>query len=431
VKKHALATLFFALLMVSRAGAEDIPAPLTLDAALQRFRTRAFDLIIAEASIASATADVTVAGATPNPSLSLSRGSSSTYDPSLCAGCSNTSISAGLIDQAGISDRLSGKRRLRIDVANAALDATKRSRADVERTIEFTLKQQLLQAELGKQSVAYARDAQRLSTNTLALVDTRYKAGAVSEADVARAEVQELEAEQSVDVSAQTLAVAKAGLAYLLAYDRSTETLDVSDDLIRDVATTRVAVTSADDLLQRALASRPDLAAVRSQMLRARASIDLARRLRVPDLLSSIQYSQEGRGQNAIQPPTVTFGVSSTLPVFYRYSGEIARAEADLRTQETLQSKVMAQVQSDVASAFAAFSGARSRSERMRQLLARAGRARDLVRLQYEKGAASLFEFLDAQRTYLGVQSESLQTLNDYWTAVFQLEQAAGVELRQ
>jgi cobalt-zinc-cadmium efflux system outer membrane protein len=431
VKKHALTILFFALLMVSRAGAEDIPAPLTLDAALQRFRTRAFDLIIAEASIASATADVTVAGATPNPSLSLSRGSSSTYDPSLCAGCSNTSISAGLIDQAGISDRLSGKRRLRIDVANAALDATKRSRADVERTIEFTLKQQLLQAELGKQSVAYARDAQRLSTDTLSLVNTRYKAGAISEADVARAEVQELEAEQSVDVSAQTLAVAKAGLAYLLVYDQSPAMLDVSDDLIRDIATTRVAVTSADDLLQRALASRPDLAAVRSQMRRARASIDLARRLRVPDLLPSVQYSQEGRGQNAIQPPTVTFGVSSTLPVFYRYSGEIARAEADLRTQETLQSKVMAQVQSDVASAFAAFSGARSRSERMRQLLVRAGRARDLVRLQYEKGAASLFEFLDAQRTYLGVQSESLQTLNDYWTAVFQLEQAAGVELRQ
>jgi cobalt-zinc-cadmium efflux system outer membrane protein len=417
--------------MVNRAGAEDTPEPLTLDTALQRFRTRAFDLIIADASVASASADVTVAGAIANPSLSLSRGSSSTYDPSQCAGCSSTSINIGLTDQGGISDLISGKRRLRIDVANAALDIAKRSRADVERTLEFTLKQQLLQAELGKQSVRYARDALRLSTDTLTLVNTRYKAGAVSEADVARAEVQELEAEQSVNVSAQTLDVAKAGLVYLLAYDLSPATLDVSDDLIRDVATTRVAATSADDLLERALASRPDLAAVRFQTRRARTSIDLARRLRVPDVLPSLQYSQEGRGQNAIQPPTVTFGFSTTLPAFYRYSGEIARAEADLRTQETTQTRVVAQVRSDVASAFTAFSGASSRTERMRQLLARAGRARDLVRLQYEKGAASLFEFLDAQRTYLGVQSESLQTLNDYWTAVFQMEQAVGVELRQ
>jgi cobalt-zinc-cadmium efflux system outer membrane protein len=62
-------------------------------------------------------------------------------------------------------------------------------------------------------------------------------------------------------------------------------------------------------------------------------------------------------------------------------------------------------------------------------LLERAARARDLVRLQYEKGAASLFELLDAQRTFLGTQNEYLQTLNDYWIAVFQLEQATGLEL--
>jgi outer membrane protein TolC len=64
------------------------------------------------------------------------------------------------------------------------------------------------------------------------------------------------------------------------------------------------------------------------------------------------------------------------------------------------------------------------------RLLPQASRARDLVRLQYEKGATSLFEFLDAQRTYLATQNEFLQNLNDYWSAVFQLEQAAGVELR-
>jgi len=184
-------------------------------------------------------------------------------------------------------------------------------------------------------------------------------------------------------------------------------------------------------LLQRAVAQRPDLAAAGFQTQRARASVDLARRLRVPDVLPSLQYSQEGRGQNAIQPPTVTFGLSATLPAFYRYRGEIARAEADLRTQETAQTKVTAQIRSDVASSFAAFSSTASRSARMQQLLGRAARARDLVRLQYEKGAASLFEFLDAQRTYLGIQSESLQTLNDYWTAVFQMEQAAGVEFHQ
>ena len=428
MKTHVRNAFLLALLVASSARAGGSVAPLTLHTALERFRSGAFDLIIADASIASAQADVAMAGAVANPSLSLSRGQSSTYDPSLCPGCSNTSLSAGVTDQAAVSDELSGKRRLRVQVAMAALQAATQSRADVQRTLEFTLKQVLLQAELGRRSLDYAQDALRLSTGTLGLVTTRYNAGAISEADVARADVQKLEAQQAVDVATQTLSSAKANLAYLLAWDGPAINLDVSDDLIRDRSVRGVPAT-ADELLQRALESRPDLAAAGFQIQRARASIDLARRLRVPDVFPSIQYSQEGRGQNAIQPPTVTLGFSATLPAFDQYRGQIARAAADLRTQETTHAKVASQIRSDVASSFAAFAGAKSRTDRMQQLLSSAARARDLVRLQYEKGAASLFEYLDAQRTYLGIQAESLQTLNDYWTAVFQMEQSAGVEL--
>ena len=40
-------------------------------------------------------------------------------------------------------------------------------------------------------------------------------------------------------------------------------------------------------------------------------------------------------------------------------------------------------------------------------------------------------DFLDAQRTYIATNVEYLQDLTNYWTAVFQLEQAVGMELRQ
>jgi cobalt-zinc-cadmium efflux system outer membrane protein len=89
-------------------------------------------------------------------------------------------------------------------------------------------------------------------------------------------------------------------------------------------------------------------------------------------------------------------------------------------------------VTADVMASFAGFESAKQRGTRMEErMLPQAARARDLVRLQYEKGAASLFEFLDAQRTYLAAQNEYLQTLSDYWTAVFQLELATGMELHK
>ncbi len=409
-------------------GIAVVAGVLTLNDALRMFRERAFDVLIANETIASAQGDVTVAGAVANPSLSLSAGHSFDYNPSLCEGCSAYSVGGGVTDQAAISDTLTGKRRLRVAVARAALDATKRSRDDVERTLEFTLKQQMLQAELAKKSLVYAREAQKLNDATLDLVNTRYKAGAVSEADVARAEVQKLEADQAADVAQQNYDAAKAGVAFLLG-DRDTPAgLDVGDELTHSAA---VAAGSRDSLLESARARRPDLAAARLQIQRAQSAVELAKKQRVPDFFPSLGYAQQGSGQNAITPPTLTLSISAAPPLFYGFAGEIAKAQADLRTQQTVAEKIDAQIGSDVSTAYAAFVGARSRVTRMEdRLLGRSALARDLVRLQYQKGAASLFEFLDAERTFLGTQNEYLQNLNDYWTAVFQLEQATGTELR-
>jgi cobalt-zinc-cadmium efflux system outer membrane protein len=63
-------------------------------------------------------------------------------------------------------------------------------------------------------------------------------------------------------------------------------------------------------------------------------------------------------------------------------------------------------------------------------LLDRAATARGLVRIQYEKGAASLLDLLNAERTYTAIRVEYAQGLAGYWTAVASLEQAVAGELR-
>jgi len=424
--RRAACAALLMFLTALRASAEAPRDPLTLDEALRIFRASGFDLLIADAAVAAARADEQIAGAVPNPSLALASGTSSTYDRSLCAGCSNRSVSAGLSDLA-ISDIASGRRRLRQAVARAALEISTRSRADVERTVEFTMKQQLLQSELAKRALDNARQAQVLAAGTLDLAQKRYNAGAVSEADVARADVQKLEADQAVENGQQTLVQSKSQLAVLLGMPTALpDDVDVADELTHVAISTRLARASREELQRDA----GELRAAQLQVARSRSSVELAQRLRVPDFSPSLQFAQEGRGQSAIQPPTVTVGVSAGLPLFYRYRGEIAKAKADLHAQELARRKLEAQVTADVTASFAGFESAKRRATRMEEhLLPQAARARDLVRLQYEKGAASLFEFLDAQRTYLATQNEYLQTLSDYWTAVFQLELATGMEL--
>jgi cobalt-zinc-cadmium efflux system outer membrane protein len=130
-------------------------------------------------------------------------------------------------------------------------------------------------------------------------------------------------------------------------------------------------------------------------------------------------------------PPTLVVGISGNLPVFYQQQGEINKAQADFRTQELTRAKTEAQVVSDVETAWTNFLSTKKLVERMEnRLLDRAKRARDLVEIQFRKGAASLLEYLDAQRTYIATNQEYLQDLTNYWTAVYQLEQAVGTDLR-
>lgn len=404
---------------------------LTLSDATRLFRERGFDLLLAEVSVQQAQADRRAAAALPNPVLSGGIGRSFGY-PSSCAGCSDTYYTASVSDQAAIADLFVGKRRLRRDAAQAALDAARAGKVDAERVLLFQVKQLYAQVVLSTLAVDFARLTRDNAQRTLDLVRVREHAGALSDADVARAETAELAAEQLVDVARQALVVARAQLGFLLGMRRGPPSFEIDVSALKFQVPPGLDGQSAPALERLAWENRPDLRAVRLQAQRAQLNTALAQRQVFPDIALSLQYSQEGRGQNAIQPPTWVAGVTLPLPLLYQNQGEIARSRADQRGFEIQRARTEASISADISATLSAFELARARVQRMDgSLLAASHRARDLVQIQYEKGAASLLELLDAQRTYMATYSDYLDTLGDFWIAVFQLEQAVGVEFRR
>ena len=409
--------------------APDIPQHLTLDEAVEIFRARGFDLLLADAAAAGARGDLRAAQAFPNPLVAASGGHSFTYDSS-CAGCSATAVNANLSDQGLLMDLLVGKRRLKIDVAQQALAAAELSRVDAQRTLVGLVKVQYTQAVLARLLLDVARETAKSQTATFNLVNTRLHSGDASEADAARAETAQLEAEQAVDVATQQVETARAQLAFLLAVRDVLPAFEVDDRLPPANTPPSVESNSQDSLVALAREHRADLAAADAQVRSAEAGVALARRQRVPDVAVVGTYTQEGRGNQAIQPPTASFGVSLPLPILYRNQGEIAKAESTLTAQHVQRDKLDAQVVNDVRTAWAAFESAQVRVARMEgPLLKRAREARDLVDYQYQKGAVSLFERLEAERTFVNVSTEYDQAEADFWTALYQLEQAIGQEL--
>jgi cobalt-zinc-cadmium efflux system outer membrane protein len=402
---------------------------LSLSQAVATFRERGFDLLLAEQAAESVRADSIIASSIPNPAVNGAISKSFGYSASQ-AGQASIGFTAGLSDSAAIEDTLSGKRGLRMTVGRAAYEAAKLSRKDAQRTLEFTLKQAYTQTAQAKALLAFALEVQKTNVDTLTLMKLRYEKGAISEADLAKIETAKLESDQAVDSTTYVLRQNQVLLGFLLGSRKPAPEYDVDEAVLHTPIPDDIAKANRDGLIDRAFQTRPDLAASRHQVERADSSVSLAKRLRFPDIALSAQYSQEGTGDNAVTPPTVSVGLSAPIPILYQQQGEVTKAEADLKAQQITTQKIEAQVVSDVDTAYAALTSAKKLVDRMDSgLIDRATRVRDLVNIQYQKGAASLLEYLDAQRTYIATKVEYIQDLTTYRLALFQLEQALGGNL--
>jgi outer membrane protein, heavy metal efflux system len=404
-----------------------VPVRMHLADALRLFREHGLDLIIAEAAVESARGDSLLARAAPNPAFSAGVGRSFACSG---PGCSDLAWSFGVSDQSALFDSLSGKRGLRVNVASLALEAARMGQADAKRTLEGMLRQTYLQAVSARQALTTQREAQDTLARLADLIRARYQHGSISEVEVLKIETEKLNADQEVERAEQDLSALNANLAFLLGIRGKVPDFEVDGELPGYLVPTILQGATVASLLDLAEKTRPDVAQARLGRDRAEASVRSSQRLRFPDVELSAGVSGQGAYSSAINPPTFSFGLTLTPPVFNRYRGEIVKAKADLTAQTAQYAKTLAQVRSDVQTSFTQFKYAKSRVERAeRELLEHAKRTRDLVELQYQKGAASLLEYLDAQRIFISTKLDYQGDLSGYWQAVVLIGQAVGVEI--
>ena len=412
------------------AESPSLPPHLAMADALRLFRERGFDLIVADATVDSVRGDAQMAGAIPNPAISGGVGRSFGFNSATCPGCSALAWDVGVSDQSALFDTLSGKRGLRSRTAELALAVARQGRADTQRTLESMLRQQYLQAVYARDALDLTLESQSRLGHVLELNQARFQHGAISQVDALKVETEKLEADQEVERAEFDLAEAKFQLAFLLGVRGRVPDFEVDADLPRYRVPAELGRATVESLLDLAHKQRPDLAAAHLQHDRAGTAVQSAKRLRFPDVALSLDLSGQGAGSDVSSPPTVSLGLTLTPPLFYRFQGEVQKAQADLRIQDTLLAKTEAQIVNDVTVALTQFKSTQRRVERAENgLLDRARRTRDLVQVQYEKGAASLLEYLDAQRMLIETTQGYLRDLADYWLAVVLIGEAVGLEL--
>lgn len=320
---------------------------------------------------------------------------------------------------------MAGRRRLRTNAADAGIEVAELRASNQLRQLSLEVRRAYFQVVLAKTDLESANGVLGEIDRVIDLNRARAALGEISGAELRRLQVERLRFVEDVFASELTLRNARAALLTWINAPDLAASFDVVETL--DVAATPAlagitgAVPNGVALRAQALDARPDVLAARREVSRADTETQLQRALRTPNVTVGGGYKRDF-GTNA-----VVFGVTVPLPLFNRNPGGVSRAEAERRRAENQHVSTALGAALDVQQAINAFDVDRQRVQYIeREYLSNARESLDIVLASYRLGAATLIDFLDAQRAFRDTVRTYNRALYDLRVSQFQLVAAVG-----
>jgi cobalt-zinc-cadmium efflux system outer membrane protein len=321
------------------------------------------------------------------------------------------------------------KRELRRDSAQDATAIATSTQADLVRNLLFNLRGAFVQTLQAKAFQTLARENLASYDQVLALSRDRLQAGDIAQIDFDRLQLQRVQYESDVQTAAVNLRTAKIQLIRLLNDTTPVERFDITG--VYDFAEP---AQTLDALRQVALDARPDLKAAMQAIDKATTDHRLAIANGSVDPIVGLDVGHAQPPQSlSFNPPLSTwigFNMSVPLRLFDRNQGEKLRTNLEITRNERLLEASRAQVFSDVDAGYATVVSTLTLLRPYRATyLDQATRVRDTMTFSYQRGGASLIEFLQAQQEYRAVQVSYVNLIAAFLNAVNQLNLAVGREV--
>ena len=358
------------------------------------------DALIARANVDSALGERRIAAAFPNPTVS---------------GMPNTPYQYAV----SLPIDIMPSRFYRTRAAAIGAGATRLDRSDVIRQLRLSVARAFFDALLAQQRRTLDQERRAAVLQLLVADSARVRAGDAPARNLIRSEVELARADAEnarADVDVQT---ARGTLQALMGMARPDTGFVAIGSLDY-----RAFPLPHDSLPVLALQGRPDLNAAEQRVEASRGVQRLAASLVLsPPVVSYVrQYTGPFESGHFY-----SLGFSFDLPLLNLRGGERERAAAGTATAEFARDRTRIAVQRDVAAATAEFRIQRALVERYESgVLRRMDEGLAAVRYAYSRGASSLLDVLDAERSSQEVRSDYVIALHDYWVSVYALNAAVG-----
>jgi cobalt-zinc-cadmium efflux system outer membrane protein len=393
------------------------PASVTvsLDDAIQMALRHNHNLLAARTTIQQSEAEEITANLRPNPVLLSDWQFLPIFQPS--------QFSADYLDNTAQFDlgvsylfERGKKRQHRLRAAKDVTAQTRSLVADSERGLAFSVASGFINVELAESTLALAQQDLQGFQNTVDISQARYNAGDIGEGDLLKIKLQMLQFQTDVSQAKLARVEGLSDLRQLLGYESIAADYDVAGSFEYQPVKGNV-----DDFQAMALQNRPDLRAAQQGVTAANSQHALQQAIGKRDITGEVNYTHIGY-LNDIS----LFG-QMQMPIFDRNQGEIARAAYAVTQAQEQERFANGQVLTDVRDAFENLHTNDEVVGLYRSgYLDEAQQSRDISEYAYRHGAASLLDFLDAERSFRATQLAYRQALASYLLALEQLRQAVG-----
>ena len=316
------------------------------------------------------------------------------------------------------------KRQLRLESAQKGTAIAISQLADEERDLLFTLRSAFVQVLQQKAILELAKENLSFYDRVLQVSSDRFKAGDIARIDLDRLQLQRVTFESDLQTAEVNLRTAKIQLLMLLNDRTPVEQFDVAG--LFDFSEQ---IFPLGEFRKIALETRPDLRAAVQSIDQAKTNQRLAEANASTDPTIGVDF---GRNSGFAPGYETYMGVSISFPlrIFDRNQGERLRTRLDIGRNERVRDAAEVLVYSDVDSAYATLNSTLILLQPYKaKYLQQAVTVRDTVTFSYERGGASLLDFLQAQNDYRNVRRSYLTLVGSYLTAAAQLNLAVGREV--
>lgn len=403
------------------AAAQD-EGGLTLERAVSLALERNHDVLRAREGLALQEGQIQEVKSQVYPQVGLEGRYSRSYDESLLDGGFGALVDPEVADTWAAKTTLRqllfswGKASTAVQIAEASLRQTGQDVASTERQVVLRVHEIFYDLLLTQRLVEVAEERLAQRERVLDVAQKRFSAGVVNEFEVIRARVDVANARTPVIQARNRVRQAKAALNNLLAREQ-TEPVDARGEL----AYVPLEPLSLEQVVDRAVARRPELASLRVGREIAEKNLAIARAEDKPEVNLDAEYGFATQHFEQLGPNRERWaaGVSLRFPLFdgWRTRGLVAQARSQVRDVELAAAQLREIITLEAKVALDDLGEAEEIIRASSLNIEQAQKALELAETSYRYGVAIILDVSDAQLALTVAQTDHARALRDYMLA--------------